>query len=503
MNGLVVGILRLNSLETRSVINKPLKRSNASKPCFKPKFVKKKFLPLFGNYGEIWVKTDKIKNEPDQYAVIKLEHDEGTIVKYIGQVMLSNEHLVIETCATLYCSKKINKVYQKSISEVDLTPIRTKLDYIDFTVSIDPDGSIDIDDAIGIKKITDTCYSIYIHIADPTSYIYENSELDIEIQKRAESVYLQKHTYHMLPEILAQQFSLRQDTISRAFTVELVLLLKEDNTEANIISANIYKTLIKVDKNTTYAKANNELKDHILMKIGYLLTKDKTDFDAKKMVETFMILANFYVAKRLLVQDKSLLRVQRGDFGKTYHENKQINDMRARILNEAASYILTPATNTQHSSLGLPCYTHFTSPIRRYADIIVHRQLYNLLASSTFDLINVNSQTVLNLNSTKTFYRKVSEYETKIDLVSLYYDDNDRTLVSQHINATGIIIDIQINKKQKLKIITTECSASSFVGHILTVKTDPAITFALFDCIQFKLCLLPKDAKKIRAFYSA
>jgi len=32
-------------------------------------------------------------------------------------------------------------------------------------------------------------------------------------------------------------------------------------------------------------------------------------------------------------------------------------------------------TKYEHFSLNQPLYTHFTSPIRRYADILVHRQL--------------------------------------------------------------------------------------------------------------------------------
>jgi protein SSD1 len=36
-----------------------------------------------------------------------------------------------------------------------------------------------------------------------------------------------------------------------------------------------------------------------------------------------------------------------------------------------------------HYALNVPLYTHFTSPIRRYADLIVHRQLESVLQGSS------------------------------------------------------------------------------------------------------------------------
>lgn len=63
---------------------------------------------------------------------------------------------------------------------------------------------------------------------------------------------------------------------------------------------------------------------------------------------------------------------------------------------KAAYYALaTEADGTNsHFALNFENYTHFTSPIRRYADIIVHRQLESTLANSqplTVSYINLHA----------------------------------------------------------------------------------------------------------------
>jgi exosome complex exonuclease DIS3/RRP44 len=57
--------------------------------------------------------------------------------------------------------------------------------------------------------------------------------------------------------------------------------------------------------------------------------------------------------------------------------NKLVRILATRCMNQAVYFCMSTVDNAEigHYGLAMPKYTHFTSPIRRYADVLVHRLL--------------------------------------------------------------------------------------------------------------------------------
>ncbi len=129
--------------------------------------------------------------------------------------------------------------------------------------------------------------------------------------------------------------------------------------------------------------------------------------DAHKLIEEFMVLANVAAAETLLAKKTPLLyriheepspakldalretaqasgfTLAKGQVLHTRHLNKLLNDAAgtddAELINLSTLRSMTQAyygpAHIGHFGLALRSYAHFTSPIRRYADLIVHRAL--------------------------------------------------------------------------------------------------------------------------------
>ncbi|KAG7289091.1 hypothetical protein NEMBOFW57_005454 [Staphylotrichum longicolle] len=94
-----------------------------------------------------------------------------------------------------------------------------------------------------------------------------------------------------------------------------------------------------------------------------------------------------------------------------------------------------------HYSLNLPLYTHFTSPTRRYADILVHRQLESVLSDGqieyTEDLENL-VKTVESCNTKKDSAQNAQEQSVHIEACRVM--DKKRQEVNGDLISEGIVV---------------------------------------------------------------
>lgn len=133
----------------------------------------------------------------------------------------------------------------------------------------------------------------------------------------------------------------------------------------------------------------------------------KDRLDAHRLIEEFMVLANVAAAETLAAKKTPLLyriheepsqekldalretaqaagyTLAKGQVLQTAHLNRLLNDAAgsddAELINLSTLRSMTQAyygpEHIGHFGLALRSYAHFTSPIRRYADLIVHRAL--------------------------------------------------------------------------------------------------------------------------------
>ncbi|MEM6886527.1 MAG: ribonuclease R [Pseudomonadota bacterium] len=133
----------------------------------------------------------------------------------------------------------------------------------------------------------------------------------------------------------------------------------------------------------------------------------KDRLEAHRLIEEFMVLANVCAAETLLARRVPLLfrvheeptkekmdalretarasgfNLAKGQVLRTAHLNRLLREAEgtdtAEVINLSTLRSMTQAyyapENLGHFGLSLPKYTHFTSPIRRYADLVVHRAL--------------------------------------------------------------------------------------------------------------------------------
>ena len=320
------------------------------------------------------------------------------------------------------CSKIIDNEIKNIISRfIQSNNINTKVKDLTYlkTYSIDDSKTLEIDDAISLEKISDY-YKLWIHIASPTTYIKYQSAIDKNARKLNSSVYLTTNTYYMLPEILINNLLSLSDKGNReSLSIGIIF-----NDDGSVASTEIVQSLIKVNYRLNYIEAD-ELIDYapkeeedlslisiilkmrncwrinsgameILESYGKIIVEDKTPtikiIDptlSRQLISEAMILygtivSNFTKANKIPVP----YRVQE-PINKVSKDNIRVSDnivLYNFLLKKSMGKSYYSIKPMAHSSLGLTSYLHATSPIRRYADLLVHYQLNRYLNNK--DLIS-------------------------------------------------------------------------------------------------------------------
>ena len=306
-------------------------------------------------------------------------------------------------------------------------------------VAIDPADARDHDDAIWAEPDGEGGYKAIVAIADVSFYVRPGGKLDKEARKRGNSVYFPDRVVPMLPEILsADVCSLVENEDRAAMACHLRISPEGKITKWRFTRATVRLAANIAYENAQKAMDDGSADDNLknLWGAWKLLFKarqarDPLDLelperqvrlddegvieeiavrerlDAHRVVEDFMIAANVAAAKALeekaapvvyrvhetpsrekLMAFKEYLASQ----GKSFAMGQVItpglfNRMLKDIVDPAEKALIMEAvlrsqtqayygpSNSGHFGLALGSYAHFTSPIRRYADLLVHRAL--------------------------------------------------------------------------------------------------------------------------------
>jgi len=386
--------------------------------------------------------------------------------------------------------------------------------HYDNIYSIDPIGCTDIDDAIHCK-LRDGLIEIGIHIADVSSYIADGTKLDIELSKRCATIYSTEKSINMIPDTLSiDHMSLKQDSIKRAFSMILTC-----NDKYDMLDIKFIKTLIKVKQNLSYEEAqimidkNDNLDLKLIYNVGMGLklkyfsksVDPNEQYDTHQMVAIFMILCNSKVAEYIFAYDpnNALLRTHHIDVS-----NQQImQDVPLEIKKlcynvgiERAIYKRGTSTYYNHDSLNLKLYTHFTSPMRRYADIIVHRQLYDALTKKV--LLQIPAEIYFRMNVYSKIYKIIEQYSRILFVVDKMSDsifecqaviiNIDYPHIKVYIGSLDLTYDILICSKKLSHLLQVKYSNNE-------ILINDTLSLKLYQKIKLMISITKKSFKNIIA----
>lgn len=383
-------------------------------------------------------------------------------------------------------------------------------------VTIDPIDARDRDDAVYAMPDDEPGnpggHVIWVAIADVAHYVTPGSALDREARRRGNSTYFPDRVVPMLPDILSGDLCSLHEHVDRAC---MAVRMRIDAHGAKI-SHRFTRGLMRSQASLHYAQVQAAIDGQADEKTAPLLepvlkplyaayaalvqaraARQPLDldlperkivlddagkvtsvayyerFDAHKLIEDMMILANVAAAEELIrlkrpllfrvheepsplkldtlreVAEASGMTLAKGQVLKTAHLNRLLSQAQGtefdELINLTTLRSMTQAyyhpENFGHFGLALRNYAHFTSPIRRYSDLIVHRAL---IAGHGWGKDGLSAWDVENLDETA---KLISEAERRS--MAAERDTTDRYLAAFLADRVGSTFTGRISGVQR------------------------------------------------------
>jgi len=330
-------------------------------------------------------------------------------------------------------------------------------------VTIDGETAKDFDDAVYAEPMKDG-WRLIVAIADVSSYVATETDLDREALERGNSVYFPRRVIPMLPEALSNGLCSLNPNVDRLCMVCDMTI----NSQGKVSHYHFYPSVMNSKARLTYTIVDqilnqndqvlqNEYKQVMpqlvnLQKVFELLFKQreirgaiefdstettivfndqgKIDFikpvhrnQAHRIIEECMLAANVCAADFLMDKDVDALfrnhetptaeklenvRGFLSEFGLYLGggetpTSKDYGAIIAKVVGRPDAHLLQTvllrsmqqavysSENKGHFGLAYEAYTHFTSPIRRYPDLVVHRAIKAKLNKKKLNIKDISS----------------------------------------------------------------------------------------------------------------
>lgn len=317
-------------------------------------------------------------------------------------------------------------------------------------VTIDAVSTRDVDDALSLFRDGEDLI-VGIHIADCAHFVQPDSVFDSEIRERATSIYLPEIMIPMIPPILSEGAA----SLSVGVDRPAVSVLARFDQSGKLKDYEIVASIVRVKERLSYDEADERIADPdspearmfalasafrkervssgaIVFKDPEVSVRVKEDgtidvqtrdreTPSQILVSEMMILANSLFAGFLISRGiPGIFRSQpppleKIDLGEDYDP---VVSYQAKKLLSRGDLSTVPAP---HSTLGLEAYTTATSPLRRYTDLLVQRQIKSALNGSVTG------------SDEETLQRVLSEISYRLERATLLERDRQRYFLLRYL----------------------------------------------------------------------